>query len=55
MNLSAGSGDERKETEQGEANRDWEIEMLAFQLIGAGFLTLFLAALVGGTSEPVQD
>ncbi len=29
--------------------------MLIVELIGAGFLTLFLAALVGGSSEPIQD
>ena len=29
--------------------------MLIFELVGVGFVALFLAALIGGSSDPVQE
>lgn len=29
--------------------------MLVFEIIGAGFVTLFLAALVGSGNDPIQE
>jgi hypothetical protein len=29
--------------------------MLVFEIVGAGFLTLFLAALVGGSNDPIHE